>query len=54
MSEKIYRIYADGDDLLCTCMIDGDADEALQMIREHEWLGPQLGEGARAVETEEI
>jgi hypothetical protein len=57
MSEvKIFRIYAtpSDDSLLCTTFMAGTEDEALAAIREHELLGPQLGEGARAVESEEI
>ena len=54
MSAKIYRIYATPGELLCTCMTEGTAEDALGMIRAHEWLGPQLGEGCCAVEAEEV
>lgn len=55
MSDHIYRIYADADatEHIC-CTLAESETAALELVRGNAWVCLQLGEGARAVETEEI
>ena len=55
MSGHIYRIYADADATEHICCTPAESEaEALELVRCNAWVCQQLGEGAMAVETEEI
>ena len=55
MSVHIYRIYADADatEHIC-CTLAESENAALELVRGNAWVCLQLGDGALAVETEEI
>ena len=52
---NIYKIYpsADSDEHICCTMAESE-EAALDLVRGNAWVCQQLGDGARAVETEEI